>query len=106
MVQVGRRELQVQLLFDPPSANISRGAYLTICFDDKVVGGGRVDYSSRVIMDASETFDVGQDLGSPVSRRYKDKLPFTFNGDISKVNIKYISPSDKVSPPQFEMVAI
>ncbi|MCE9552728.1 MAG: arylsulfatase [Planctomycetes bacterium] len=31
---------------------------------------------------ASETFDVGVDLGSPVSLDYSDRAPFTFNGKI------------------------
>jgi hypothetical protein len=34
---------------------------------------------------ASETFDVGVDLGSPVSFDYFDRQPFAFNGKISAV---------------------
>ena len=37
---------------------------------------------------ASETFDVGIDLGSPVSRDYFDRGPFRFNGKIDKVEVK------------------
>ena len=31
---------------------------------------------------ASETFDVGVDLGSPVSQAYFDRRPFRFDGTI------------------------
>jgi arylsulfatase len=31
---------------------------------------------------ASETFDVGMDLGSPVSLDYEKRRPFAFNGTI------------------------
>jgi arylsulfatase len=37
---------------------------------------------------ASETFDVGTDLGSPVSGDYFDHKPFQFNGKIEKVEVK------------------
>jgi arylsulfatase len=37
---------------------------------------------------ASETFDVGVDLGSPVSLDYFSRAPFRFNGKIDKVTIE------------------
>ena len=39
---------------------------------------------------ASETFDVGVDLGSPVSLDYHERAPFAFNGTIRKIQIRYI----------------
>lgn len=35
-----------------------------------------------------ETFDVGMDLGSPVSLDYFDRAPFRFNGKIQKVSVE------------------
>ena len=37
---------------------------------------------------ASETFDVGIDLGSPVSLDYFDRRPFAFTGKIEKVDVE------------------
>jgi len=37
---------------------------------------------------ASESFDVGVDLGSPVSMDYFDRRPFAFDGKISAVNVQ------------------
>jgi arylsulfatase len=37
---------------------------------------------------ASETFDVGVDLGSPVSLDYFDRRPFAFNGTIKEVKVE------------------
>ncbi|MFZ2086985.1 MAG: arylsulfatase [Desulfobaccales bacterium] len=37
---------------------------------------------------ASETFDVGVDLGSPVSLDYFDRVPFPFTGKIGEVKVK------------------
>ena len=36
---------------------------------------------------ASETFDVGTDLGSPVSRDYYERRPFAFDGTIDTVSV-------------------
>jgi hypothetical protein len=36
----------------------------------------------------SETFDVGVDLGSPVSRDYLDRRPFKFDGKITKIAVQ------------------
>lgn len=37
---------------------------------------------------ASETFDVGVDLGSPVSLDYFDRRPFALNGTIREINVE------------------
>ena len=37
---------------------------------------------------ASETFDVGVDLGSPVSLAYFDRAPFKFDGNIKSVRVE------------------
>jgi hypothetical protein len=37
---------------------------------------------------ASETFDVGIDLGSPMSLAYCDRAPFAFNEKISEVKVE------------------
>ena len=36
----------------------------------------------------TDTFDVGVDLGSPVSLDYFDRRPFAFNGKIEKVKVE------------------
>ncbi len=38
---------------------------------------------------ASESFDVGVDLGTPVSLAYVDRAPFKFNDHISDVHSVY-----------------
>jgi arylsulfatase len=39
---------------------------------------------------ANETFDVGTDLGSPVSLRYHKKAPFEYKGKIDKVKVELL----------------
>jgi hypothetical protein len=41
---------------------------------------------------ASETFDVGVDLGSPVSVDYFERRPFRFDGRIGSVRVTLAKP--------------
>jgi hypothetical protein len=41
-----------------------------------------------VAFTASESFDVGVDLGSPVSLAYFDRAPFKFEGKIEGVRVE------------------
>ncbi|RHW77800.1 hypothetical protein [Colwellia sp. RSH04] len=65
-------------------------ATITLKANGKEVGQGRVERSVPSIFTASETFDIGMDLNSPVSLDYWDRVPFEFSGKIEKVHIKYI----------------
>jgi arylsulfatase len=39
---------------------------------------------------ASETFDVGMDIGSPVADDYFDKAPFEFEGTLKRLHFEYL----------------
>ena len=65
-------------------------ATITLSVNGKQVGQGRIERSVPAAHTASETFDVGKDLGSPVSLDYMDRAPFAFNGKINKIHIGYI----------------
>ncbi|WP_293081226.1 MULTISPECIES: arylsulfatase [unclassified Moorena] len=60
------------------------------------VDGDEVDRTTieTIVMgafSASETFDVGTDLGAPVSLDYADRAPFEFDGKIDKVEVNLYS---------------
>lgn len=99
-IAAGPAKIEVELIFDEKKARSP--AEITLCANGAVVGKGRALLSCPIAMDASETFDVGTDLGSPVSLRYEDRLPFEFEGKISSLNIKYINRS--VLSPLLTMV--
>ncbi|MGV7223686.1 MAG: hypothetical protein ACQ9MH_19435, partial [Nitrospinales bacterium] len=66
-------------------------ATVTLKVNGKQVGQGRIERSVPAAHTASETFDVGVDLGSPVSLDYYDRAPFAFNGKINKIKIEYLN---------------
>ena len=64
------------------------GGTVTLVVDGEEVGKATLKRSVPLLFTASETFDVGTDLGSPVSLNYFDRRPFAFNGKIKAVNVR------------------
>lgn len=87
-IPTGDITIEVETKFD--SRERRSGGTITFRVDGEQVGQGRFEDSVPVIFTASETFDVGMDLGSPVALDYHDRVPFKFTGKIEKINIKYI----------------
>ena len=75
---------------EPVHNRIYLYVYILSQVNGKAAGSTRVEKSVRMLFSAYETFDIGQDLGSPVSLRYHDRGNFKFTGSIGSVNIKYI----------------
>jgi hypothetical protein len=63
-------------------------AAVVLKVDGKEVARTTVKRTVPAAFTASETFDVGVDLGSPVSLDYFDRRPFAFAGKISKVEVQ------------------
>jgi arylsulfatase len=84
----GEVTIEVETAFD--SRERKSGGTITFQVNGQQVEQGRFENSMSVIFTASETFDVGMRLGSPVSLDYYNRTPFKFNGKIEKIHIKYI----------------
>ncbi len=57
----------------------------------KVVAEGNVPAAMSLhFTGGNETFDIGRDMGSPVTLDYYDQAPFAFNGKIGKTKISYL----------------
>ena len=87
-IPTGKVKIEVETRYD--TMERMAPATLTLTVNGKQVGQGRIERSVPGVHTASETFDVGVDLGSPVSLDYYDRAPFRFSGKIEKINIKYI----------------
>jgi len=60
---------------------------VAISVDGQEVAKANVKRTVPLAFTATETFDVGTDLGSPVSIEYAGRRPFAFNGIIQSVNV-------------------
>ena len=83
-------KVQIEVLTQYDSGERMAPATLTLTVNGEQIAQGRIERSVPAIHTASDTFDVGKDLGSPVALDYYDRAPFEFNGAIEKINIKYI----------------
>ena len=62
-------------------------AQVVLTVDGREVARTTVKRTVPAAFSASETFDVGVDLGSPVSLEYFDRRPFRFDGTINSVKV-------------------
>jgi hypothetical protein len=82
----GKHHIEVLTKIAKPGAPAS----IEILVDGKTAVKGNVARTVPAAFTASESFDVGTDLGSPVSLRYQKKAPFKFSGKINSVKIELL----------------
>jgi arylsulfatase len=67
------------------TSSLEHGALLV---DGKQVAQRRIDRTVMIRFSLDETFDVGQDTGTPVVEDYVDQMPFKFSGTLEKFTIE------------------
>ena len=85
-VAPGKHRIEVDTTFESPKPLAP--ANVVIKVDGHEVAKTTVARTVPAAFTPSESFDVGVDLGSPVSLDYFDRAPFKFNGKIHTVNVE------------------
>ena len=85
-ITAGKRHIEVTTQLQSPKPLSSAEVVLKV--DGQEVARTTVKRTVPAAFSASETFDVGVDLGSTVSVDYFDRAPFKFDGKIEKVEVK------------------
>ncbi len=75
------------LVIDTTIAKPGAAADVVLMVDGKSVAHTTVKRTVPAAFTASETLDVGVDLGSPVSLDYFERAPFKFDGTIEKMTV-------------------
>ena len=70
-------------------------ARLVLRVDGQELATGTTPYTPPITFTATGTFNVGRNLGSPVSLEYFDAAPFAFDGEIDDVHVVYPSTAVK-----------
>jgi arylsulfatase A-like enzyme len=81
----GKRRIEVTTQLASPKPLSPAEVVLKV--DGQEVARTTVNRTVPAAFSASETFDVGVDLGSVVSLDYFDRRPFRFNGKVEKVEV-------------------
>jgi arylsulfatase len=82
-IPAGRHRIEVDTTIAKPGAP----AVVVLSIDGVEVARTTVKRTVPAAFTASETFDVGADLGSPVSLDYFDRPPFAFDGTVDSVKV-------------------
>jgi arylsulfatase A-like enzyme len=77
----------VRFNFKYDGGGIGKGATGTLFVDGKQVAQGQIPQTIRNRFSLDETFDIGEDTGTPVIEDYADKMPFAFTGTIKKIGV-------------------
>ena len=80
----GKHRIEVDTTIAKPGA----AAEVVLTVDGKEAARTTVKRTVPAAFTASESFDVGVDLGSTVSRDYYDRRPFAFNGKVQQVRVE------------------
>lgn len=81
----GPRNIKVDFKYD--GGGIGKGGTATLFVDGKQVGQGRIELTVPYRFSLDESFDVGQDTGTPVIDDYDSKMPFKFTGKLKELHI-------------------
>jgi hypothetical protein len=89
----------IDFVFKYDGGGLGKGGLGTLTVDDKKVAERRIEQTSPVgKFSLDESFDVGEDTGTPVIDDYEAKMPFKFTGKLERVEIK-LGP-DRLTPQQ------
>jgi hypothetical protein len=91
-------EHTIAFAFTYDGGGIGKGGLGTLTVDGKKAAEGRLEKTLPFRFSLDESFDVGQDTGTPVIDEYDAKMPFKFNGTLKRVDVEL--GSDGLTPGQ------
>jgi arylsulfatase len=83
-IPVGKHQMRMEFKYD--GGGLAKGGDVTLYYDGKAVGTGRVEQTEPMAFSADEACDVGSDTGSPASLDY-GPTGNKFSGEIAWVRL-------------------
>jgi arylsulfatase len=83
-IPTGKHQVRMEFKYD--GGGLARGGDVTLYYDGKTVGSGRVEQTQPIGYSADEACDVGSDTGSPASPDY-GPTGNRFTGEIEWVQL-------------------
>jgi arylsulfatase A-like enzyme len=74
----------IRVKFEYDGGGIGKGALATLLVDEKEAMQGRIERTIPARFSLDETFDVGEDTGTPVIEEYADQMPYRFTGTLKR----------------------
>ena len=83
-IPAGKHQVRMEFAYD--GGGLGKGGKVSLYYDGKRVGEGRVEHTTPMLFSGDETTDVGRDTGTPVSRDYTTRTSH-FTGKVNWVQI-------------------
>ena len=96
----GKHSIAFDFTYD--GGGIGKGGQGTLSVDGRKVGEGRLEKTIPFRFSLDESFDIGEDTGTPVIDEYEAKMPFKFTGGLQKVEFK-LGP-DSLNPAEHALL--
>jgi arylsulfatase len=100
----GSHQVRAEFAYD--GGGLAKGGTVTLYYDGRAVGTGRVEVTQPLIFSADETTDIGNDFGMPVSAEYAGASKFTGRIDVVQIDVGADQHSHLIDPQQIAMVAL
>jgi arylsulfatase A-like enzyme/uncharacterized protein YcnI len=99
-ITAGKHQIRAEFAYD--GGGVAKGGTVTLYYDGKGVGRGRIPHTQPLAFSAEETTDVGHESGSLVTTDYPERNDFTgrihwVQLDVGKDNFSHlIKPEDRL----------
>ncbi len=99
----GDHQIRAEFVYD--GGGLARGGSLTLFYDGRSVGSGRVEQTQPLVFSADETTDIGDDYGMPVSADYAGASRFNGRIDVVQIDVGDDDHSHLIDPVEVARVA-
>ena len=99
----GTHQVRAEFAYD--GGGLAKGGDLTLYYDGKVVGKGRIELTQPLIFSADETTDIGDDYGMPVSADYASASKFSGRIDVVQIDVGDDDHSHLIDPEEVARIA-
>jgi arylsulfatase len=97
-IPVGTHQVRMEFAYD--GGGLGKGGSVTLYYDGRKVGEGRVDRTEPMAFSLDETTDIGRDSSTPVSAEYRGKSVFTGKVNWVQIDLGKDQHDHFISPEQ------
>ena len=99
----GSHQIRAEFAYD--GGGLAKGGDVTLYYDGRPVGSGRVEHTQPLIFSADETTDIGNDYGMPVSADYAGSSRFNGRIHVVQIDVGDDDHSHLIDPAEVARVA-
>jgi len=96
---------QVRAEFAYDGGGLAKGGEVTLYYDGRAVGSGRIEQTQPLIFSADDTTDIGDDYGMPVGADYGSASKFNGRIEVVQIDVGDDDHSHLIDPEEVARIA-